>query len=64
MKVENCKKDRRIPEKYNDPFMNEMDSITEWLRMDYSVLQGSVPYLLGYLSRNREEPYKNENSFR
>jgi hypothetical protein len=29
MKVENCKKDRRIPEKYNDPFMNEMDSITE-----------------------------------
>ena len=29
MKVENCKKDRRIPEKYNDPFINEMDSITE-----------------------------------
>jgi hypothetical protein len=62
--VEICKKDRWIPMKYSDPFMNEVISITEWVLMDYSVLQGSVPYLLGYLSRNREEPCKNENSFR
>jgi hypothetical protein len=50
--------------KNSDPYMNEVISITEWVLMDYSVLQGSVPYLLDYLSRNSEEPCKNENSFR
>ena len=32
--------------------------------MDYSVLQGSVPYLLSYLSRNRKELSENEKFFR
>ena len=62
--VEICKNDKWIPIKNSDLYMNEVINITEWVLMDYSVLQGSVPYLLGYLSRNREEPCKDENAFR
>ena len=62
--VEICKSDKWIPIKNSDLYMNEVINITEWVLMDYSVLQGSVPYLLGYLSRNREEPCKDENAFR
>ena len=50
--------------KNSDLYMNEVVSISERIYVDYSVSQGNVPYFLGYLSRNREEPCKNENSFR
>jgi hypothetical protein len=49
-----------------DLYMNEVVSISDriyihiYIYADYSVSQGSVPYLLGYLSRNCEKPYKNE----
>ena len=49
--------------KYSDPYVNEMVSVTEWVLMVYSVLQGRVPYLLDYLSQKRKELYENENSF-
>ena len=42
--VEIRKKDKWIPMKYSDPYVNEVvSSIIEWVQEDYSELQGSVP---------------------